>query len=70
VGRLENIVARNRNPKRGETITLGIGIAIFVMIILALVVFTDLDDAPVETKPESPPPPSQVERRVNDVQLR
>lgn len=70
MGRLENIIERNRNPKRGDTITLGIGLATFVLIILVLVVFTDLDEPPVERKKSSPPPPSKVEKRVNDVKLR
>jgi hypothetical protein len=52
MGRLEDIVARNRNPgKHGKNrFPLGVALAIFVFIILILMVFTDLDEDPVDEK--------------------
>jgi hypothetical protein len=48
VGRLENIIARNRRPKGSRErfwVTIGFGLAI--LIILALMTFTDLGMPPV-----------------------
>lgn len=43
MGRLEDIIARNRNPKANrERIVVSIGFGVFILIILALMVFTDL----------------------------
>jgi hypothetical protein len=65
VGRLEDIVERNQNPKRfGERITVGIGFGVFLLIILALMVFTDLGKRPAE----APPPPSR-DHHVDDIKL-
>lgn len=76
MGRLENIIARNRHPKRfGERLSVGLGLALFLLVIIFLVVFTDLglppelrDAPPATERPahESPPTP---ERRVDDVRL-
>jgi len=47
VGKLEDIIARNRDPKRfGERMTVGIGLGVFLLIILFLVVCTDLGKHP------------------------
>jgi hypothetical protein len=66
VGRLDDIVARNRNPKRSERMTVGIGLALFLLLIIFLMTFTDLG----LPSTDSPPPANKVEKRVNDVQLR
>jgi len=64
VGRLEDIVARNQNPKRGrERITVGIGVGLFLLLIIILMVFTDLGVP--EDDPSVFAPPG-----VPDVQLR
>ena len=57
VGRLEDIVDRNKNPRkhgRGK-FPFGILMAAFVLLILVLMIFTDLDESPTST----PPPPEK-----------
>jgi hypothetical protein len=48
MGRLEEIVERNKHP--GKTaknrFPLGLGVAVFVLIILVLWIFTDLEESP------------------------
>lgn len=68
MGRLENIIARNRNPKGNrERLTVGIGLGLFLLLIIFLVVFTELGI------PDEPAPaPSSIDptdRRVDDVKL-
>ena len=71
MGRFEDIVERNRNPKRTESLTIGIGVAVFILIILGMMVFTNLGKPNFgEKKVEPGPPPSTVEKRLNDVPLR
>jgi hypothetical protein len=51
VGRLENIIARNRRPKGSRErfwVTIGFGLAI--LLILVLMVFTDLGTPPMPRK--------------------
>ena len=67
VGRLDDIVQRNRYPKRTERVTVGIGIALFILLIIFLMTFTDLGRPNFE---EPAAPPTKIEKRVNDVQLR
>lgn len=64
MGRLENIIERNRNPKRGERMTVGIGFGVFILIIIALMVFTDLG-----ARPDATQPAPTSEKRVRDVKL-
>jgi hypothetical protein len=69
MGRLENIIHRNRYPKGNrERMVWGIIFGAFVLIILGLMVFTDLGERPAE----DPPPPSigSQDHRVDDVKLR
>lgn len=69
MGRLEDIIARNKDPKTNrERISVGIGLGLFVLLILVLMVFTDLGARPPETPPASGIDPG--ERRVEDVLLR
>jgi hypothetical protein len=67
VGRLDDIIQRNRNPKRTERLTVGIGVSLFLLLILFLMTFTDLG---IPNTDEPPPQPPSTEKRVNDVQLR
>ncbi len=66
MGRLDDIVERNRNPKRTERLTVGIGIALFLLLIIFLMTFTDLG----LPKEDPKPPPASTEKRVNDIKLR
>jgi len=67
MGRLEDIVERNRNPKgRRERWVWGIVIGSFILIILGLMVFTDLG------KPKEPPQAPATDPKaphVDDVKL-
>lgn len=71
MGRLEDIVERNKHPRRHQKdkFPLGIGIAVFVLIILILMIFTDLDESP-DSQTSAPTPPAQTEKRVDGVLLR
>jgi hypothetical protein len=68
MGRLEDIVERNKHP--GKTaknrFPLGIGVAIFVLIILVLMVFTDLDESPDAKHDEPATEPAPVSRDHHD----
>jgi len=66
VGRLDDIVQRNKNPKRSERTIVGIGVALFLLLIIILMTCTDLG----LQKDGAKPPPSGTEKRVNDVKLR
>jgi hypothetical protein len=63
VGRLEDIVDRNQNPRkhRHGRFPMGIAISAFVLLILVLMIFTDLG------KPPTKPPPPPEEGRVRDI---
>ena len=68
MGRLDDIVERNRNPKRTERLTVSIGIGLFLLLIIFLMTFTNLglpSDAPPTTNPQP-----TTEKRVHDVKLR
>jgi hypothetical protein len=74
MGRLEQIVERNKHPRRHRKsaagMTLGIGVAIFVFVILVLMVFTDLGVPPSETPATPAPAADDGTRRVRGIQLR
>ncbi len=56
MGRLEDIIERNRNPKRNrERLTVSIVMGLFVLLILVLMVFTDLGARPAPTVPPRVP---------------
>ena len=68
MGRLENIIERNRNPKGNrERMVWGIVFGTFVLIILGLMVFTNLGERPAEKPPEPSIDPNA--KRVDDVKL-
>lgn len=64
MGRLDEIIERNKNPRkhRQGRFPFGIAVSAFVLLILVLMIFTDLD-APPKTAP--PPPPEKG--RVHDI---
>jgi hypothetical protein len=68
MGRLEDIVERNRNPRRhrkGGRFPFGLAISAFVLLILILVIFTDLGVTPYQPPPKRDP----SEKRVDGVLL-
>lgn len=70
MGRLEDIVERNKYPRRhrkGSGLTIGVGLALFVFIVIVLMVFTDLG-MPKHTSP--PPPDPSAPKRVRGIELR
>jgi hypothetical protein len=74
MGRLEEIVERNKHP--GKTaknrFPLGVGVAIFVLVILVLWIFTDLDESPDAHKDDVPaaaPGSASHDHHVNGVML-
>lgn len=64
MGRLEEIIERNKNPRkhRQGRFPFGIAVSAFVLLILVLMIFTDLDAPP---KTAQPPPPEKG--RVHDI---
>lgn len=70
MGRLEDIIARNRHPRRyrKQKFPLGTMVAGFVLLVLILMIFTDLG-LPSYEKPAAPPPDPTVKRRVDGVLL-
>lgn len=75
MGRLDDIIARNRESGRGKKLgmTAGIGMALFVFVVLVLLVFTDLGQSPPGGPPPGEPPPGPStgsgERRVRGIGL-
>lgn len=67
MGRLEDIVERNKNPRkhRQGRFPFGIAVAAFVLLILVLMIFTDLDAPPKKAQPEESQPPEKG--RVHDI---
>ena len=56
MGRLENIIARNRRPNQlRERVVVTLGFGAIVLLILALMVFTDLGLPPDARRPDSAP---------------
>jgi hypothetical protein len=70
VGRLDDIIERNRNPKRSERTTVGIGVALFLLLIIALMTMTDLGIPAADPTLTPTRAPDTGEKRVNDVLLR
>lgn len=67
VGRLDNIIARNRRPNQNrERVIVSLVFGSIVLLILALAVFTDLGAPPAEP---APAPVIDDHRHVNDVYL-
>ena len=71
MGRLDDIIARNKEPrlhKKGGRIPYNIIISAFVLLILFLVIFTDLDETPRDAQQASPPAQTD-KKRVDGVLL-
>ncbi len=67
MGKLDDIIARNKNPKRfGERMTVGIGLGVFVLFILFAMVCTNLGERP---EAQGPPRIDPTDKRVNDILL-
>ncbi len=67
MGKLEDIIARNKNPKRfGERMTVGIGLGVFVLFILVAMVCTNLGERP---EAKEPPRIDPADKRVDDIRL-
>lgn len=71
MGRLEQIIERNKHPRKHgrKGVTMGVGLGLFVFVILILMIFTDLDESPVDPKPETPAAAPPDEKRVDGVLL-
>lgn len=73
MGRLENIVARNRRPSRmNERLIVSMVIGAIVLLIIALAVFTDLGMPPEAREAGDPPAPAAAGhgKRVDGILLR
>jgi hypothetical protein len=68
VGRLDDIIDRNKNPRkhRKQKFPMGLMVAAFVLLVLVLMIFTD---AGMGTTPAPPPPDPTIEKRVDGVKL-
>lgn len=74
MGRLENIIERNKHPSRhrkGGRFPMNLLLAVFVCVILFLIIFTDLDESPRQTPAQGPVPASTAkpEKHVDGVLL-
>ncbi len=70
MGRLDDIIRRNKHPKRfGERLTVGIGLGLFVLLIILLMVLTDLGLPPSDPPATQRSGPEPTDRRVDDVRL-
>jgi hypothetical protein len=70
VGRLDEIIERNRNPGRGRrkrALSVGFG-SVVLLIVLLLLIFTDLAQPPDDERLQ--PKPDTGEHRVRDILLR
>jgi len=70
VGRLDDIIERNRNPgrsRRRRALSVGFG-SVVLLIVLLLLIFTDLAQPPDD--PALQPKPDSGEHRVRDILLR
>ena len=67
MGRLDDIVARNKHPGRHmrKRFPLGIMISAFVLLVIVLMIFTDLGMTSTPAPPQDPP----GEKRVRGIQL-
>ncbi len=75
MGRLENIIARNRRPNRPrERLVVSLAFGAIVLLILALMVFTDLGLPPEPPRagepPAGPAAPGHRGKHVDGVLLR
>ena len=69
MGRLEDIIDRNKHPRKHSKMRfpLGLMLSAFVLLILVLMIFTDADESPAwKTQPA---PATSGEKRVDGVLL-
>ncbi|HTL37000.1 MAG TPA: hypothetical protein VL326_27880 [Kofleriaceae bacterium] len=68
MGRLEDIVERNKNPRkhRQGRFPFGIAVSALVLLVLVLMIFTDLGKPNVPAKPAETPAPEE-KGRVHDI---
>ncbi|HEY5947837.1 MAG TPA: hypothetical protein VIV40_20195 [Kofleriaceae bacterium] len=68
MGRLDDIIDRNKHPRKHSKMRfpLGLMLSAFVLLILVLMIFTDLEDDP---KPIAPAATPSGEKRVDGVLL-
>ena len=68
MGRLDDIIDRNKHPRKHSKMRfpLGIMLSAFVLLILVLMIFTDLADSP---DAKTPPAATSGEKRVDGVLL-
>ena len=66
MGRLENIIARNRRPpRRFDRVPIYVG-GLLLLVLLGLLIFTDLAEPPPDERYREKEPPRD---RVDDVKL-
>lgn len=70
MGRLDDIIDRNKNPRKHRKMRFPVGVmlAAFVLLVLVLMIFTDAGLAP-ETKAPAPVADPTIEKRVDGVML-
>jgi hypothetical protein len=72
MGRLDDIVARNKHPRRHRraAFPIGIGLSLFVLLILVLMIFTDLAQSPNTASSQAPETSAPPEKgRVRGILL-
>lgn len=71
MGRLDDIIARNRNPRKHRKMKFPVGMMLsaFVLLVLVLMIFTDLGVSPAPKQEAAPVADPTVERRVDGVML-
>ncbi len=71
MGRLDDIIDRNKNPRKHGKMRFpwSIMMAAFVLLILVLMIFTDLDESPKDKQPEPTPSLQPGEKHVDGVLL-
>lgn len=73
MGRLEDIIDRNKNPRKHRKMRFPVGLMLsaFVLLILVLMIFTDAAISPDDKKPGAPPAAGSAkpEKHVDGVYL-
>ena len=71
MGRLDDIIARNKQPRRfrKQRFPIGIMLSGFVLLVLVLMIFTDLGMTPAPEQPQPGSAQQSGEKRVDGVLL-
>ena len=69
MGRLDNIIKRNRTKRFSEKALSSFVIGGIILLILALAVFTDLGKPPTPDRPPAPPQTQSHDHHVDDIKL-